>query len=444
MKKISIVLFAVLFTFGLAQAQDGKKYAKDASKALAAFNLAGGNDADKLKEAIEAADKAVQDAEYGKMSKTWITRGEIYNGVVNLFTTQQFTATEENPAVMIDEEASQKAYNSYMKALELAEKKWETRDALKGLSAVAVNLNNTGITAYQNGDHLAAYNNFIKVLETHKVLKENDKASTLDDEVAYNDQLLNTGNSALFAGKPELAKPLFEELEKTNFDQPRVYSALYEIYKEDDIEKAIEYLNTGREKYPEDTQLLYDEINHYIALDQTEILEDRLQQAIAKEPTNYALYTILSSVYAKIAQSKKEAGDTEGNEAYFDKAIGQLNKAIEVDGGQSTAWYALGELYYNKGANVNKQLIELEEMEFNKENQAKYDKLRKEMINHFDAALPNFIEAEKRNPNDVNTLLALSSIYAVKNELDTATKFKGRIEKINAGESLESYFKGKE
>jgi hypothetical protein len=437
MKRISIVLFAFFLAINFASAQDGKKMAKEASKALAAFNIAGGNDADKLKEAIAAADQSVKDAEYGKLSKTWITRGEIYNAVVNLFTTQQFTATEENPAVMMDKNAPQKAYESFMKALEFAEKNWETRDALKGLSESVVNLNNSGFTAYEAGDYAGAYDNFSKVMMIHNTLKENGEKSGLDDESAYNDQAYTTGLAALNSNNMEAAGKLFSELEARNFDQPTMYDALYKVNREDDIEKALGYLNKGREKYPNDVTLLFTEINHYLTAGEMDVLETRLQEAISKEPDNAALYYTLARVYGDVSDARKEEGDQAASDEYFEKSVAQYSMALEKKPDYYEAMYGIGEGYYNRAAIVSTQM---QDLGMSKEDQKLYAELDEEMKTLFDKALPYFKEAEKLNPNDNNTLVALSEIYARKNEFDKVTEFKNRLKTVQEGGKNESYF----
>ena len=435
MKKLSILLFAVLLAGSTAFGQDGKKAMKEATRALNSFNLGGASDGEKLQEAISAVDIAVEDAEIGKTSKAWIARGNIYNAVVTLFTTKSIT--EEKPT-MLDAEAPTKASESFSKALEFAEKKWEKKDAFKGLYESMGNLDNAARMASQKEDYASAYQNFSKAIGIHKVLKENGEASSLDDPAIYNDIVYSTGLMALYSNDYEGAKPLFEELEANKYDQATVYSALYKVNKESDPEKALAYLTKGRENYPEDPGLLFDEINHYLSAGQMDLLEDRLKEAIKKEPENPSLYYTLGRVYSDVSSTKKDEGDEAGEKEYFDKAIEQFNAALEQKSDFYEAMYGIGEMYYNKAAVISKIM---QELTMSKDDQKKYNVMDVEMKEIFNKALPYFQEAEKLNPNDNNTLVALSEIYARRNDYEKVTEFKNRIKVLQEGGTNESYFK---
>jgi len=435
MKKYLILSFSLLFAVTSIFAQDGKKALKDATKALSSFNIGGANDGAQLEEAIDAIEVAVKDSEVSATSKAWLTRGEIYNAVVNLSTTQGLLGGDTK---MIDEKAPIKAYDSYAKALEVAEKKWETRDALKGLSESITNLSNMGIGKYEAGDYAGAYESFNSILEIHKTLKANDEKSSLDDPAQYNQQLYITGLAALNGEKMDAAKTIFTELETLDYEQAALYDALYKINKEDNPEKALEYLNKGREKYPDDVTMLFTEINHYLAAGQMDILESKLKLAIEKEPTNPSLYYTLARVYSDVAAKKKEAGEEEASEEYFSKAIEQFSAALEQKADFYEAMYGIGELYYNKAANISQAM---QELGTSKEDQKTYNEMSIKMKDTFNKALPYFQEAEKLNPNDNNTLVALSEIYARRDDFEKVKEFKSRIENLKSGGTNESYFK---
>ncbi len=75
----------------------------------------------------------------------------------------------------------------------MAEKKYQTKDALKGVRAVQTNLINMGIYAYEKGEFANAYNNFNGVLTAHELLTENGEDSMLETEEAVKDQVYITG-----------------------------------------------------------------------------------------------------------------------------------------------------------------------------------------------------------------------------------------------------------
>ena len=80
--------------------------------------------------------------------------------------------------------------------------------------------------------------------------------------------------------------------------------------------------------------------------------------------------------------------------------------------------------------------------DFSKKGQEKFDAMQKEVQNQFDKALPFFKRAEKMNPSDANTLIALKEIFARKNDFETSNIFKDRLDRVQNGETIsESYFK---
>jgi hypothetical protein len=71
----------------------------------------------------------------------------------------------------------------------------------------------------------------------------------------------------------------------------------------------------------------------------------------------------------------------------------------------------------------------------------RYETMKNELMALFDESLPYFQKAEILNPNDMNTLVALSEIYARKDEYELAGEFKKRIEVVKGGGKNEkSYF----
>jgi tetratricopeptide (TPR) repeat protein len=85
-------------------------------------------------------------------------------------------------------------------------------------------------------------------------------------------------------------------------------------------------------------------------------------------------------------------------------------------------------------------MLELQD-DYSKEGIEKYNKMRDQVIAEFDKALPYFKQAEQIAPDDVNTLIALKEIYAKKDDIEMSNVFKDRLEKVQAGEEVESYFK---
>ena len=446
MKKLLIGIISLLLLSGTIQAQDkeaikeAKKALGKATKALGAYNLDPTNNKAKLAEAQEAVVAALDLPAAQTMVKSWQTKGEIYNELATQIVAAKQLNLELAPEFPKVDNPALDAFGAFSKALEIAEKKYETTDALKGIAIAQGNLSNIGVFKYDEKNYDASYESFNAVLAAHKLLKDNGKESSLDsEEDGYNNQMYITALSALNANRANDAKSLFEELYNSNFDKPAIYEALYKINADSDEKLAYSYIEKGREKYPDDVSLLFADINYHLKTNQLNILITKLEQAIAKEPQNVSLYSTMGNVYDNLYQKAQGDGDEEKSNEYFDKAYDYYNQALEKKPDFFDAIYSIGALYYNKAAAMTVAVNN--HNDFSKAGQEKFEKMQKEVEAQFDSALPFFKRAEKMNPSDANTLIALKEIFARKNDFDTSKVFKERLEKVQAGETIPaSYF----
>jgi tetratricopeptide (TPR) repeat protein len=441
MKKLILALTAVLMVLSVS-AQDGKKAVRQASRALGTFNLDQNNNKGKLQEAVDLIEEGEKDPETAQDPKTYLTKGEVYNTIANQYVIAQQLdqPTEGLPKV---EMPAIKGAQAYLKALEMAEKRYEEKDAYTGLQQAQGHLLNFGIAAFQNDqDYELSYQNFQLAMDIHNKLKEAKEDSRFDAKEDLEQQQYLTGLAALNAGKADKAKEYFVALKEADYDEPAVYESLYKITAQDTskMDEAYTYLEEGREKYPDAVSLLFAEINHFLRLGKMDELISRLEAAIKAEPTNASLYSTLGSVYDNLYQREAKAGNDEVANKNFDKALDYYEQALEQKSDYADAIYSIGALYYNRAASLTQRQQALAE-DYSKEGIAKYKELQKKVYAEFDKALPYFQDAEKLNPSDVNTLIALKEIYARKDDLEMSKVFKERLDKVQAGEEVDSYFK---
>jgi tetratricopeptide (TPR) repeat protein len=437
MKKLMFLMLACL-SFTLVQAQT----VKDAKKALNSFNLNPKQDSTALLEAYNAIEAAMQKADNKNDVDAHLIKGEVYTEIANQLNVVRTTNIKQ--AVLPDvDQPGVVAARAFLKAYELAEKRGDKKDAVKGLQTLQTILSSLGVYELRNQLYPASYANFMASLDVHSKLKELGEDSVLDaEEQLVLDQQYYGGLAAILMENYAAAKPLFVTLVEAEYDDPGVYDAMYKIIAaEDSPQAAYTYLEQGREKFPDDVALLFTEINYYLATNELDVLIDKLEQAIEAEPKNVSLYATMGNVYDNLYQRAAEEGNDAKAQEYFDKALDYYNQAIEVDPNFADAYYSMGALYYNRAAVKTQQLTALAD-DFSKEGQKKYEALKAEVDKEFAAALPHFKEAEKRNPGELNTLIALKEIYARQNDFETSNVFKDRLERVQAGEEItESYFK---
>jgi len=438
MKKLILGMLSLLLVTGSINAQDAKGLEKDANRALGKFNLDQSGAKDQLAVAVEAIDKAVEaDPNY---IDAWLTRGEIYAAIATQIVTDRQLGMGLSEGLPEVEMPAVTAYEAYSKALEMADRKRDIKDAVSGMQALQGTLSNKGIFHYEDQEYNIAYENFEALLESHELLQEKGEESGLKEE-DYNRQLYITGLAALNAKKMDKAESLFERLYDMDYDEPAIYEALYQIKSESTSpEDAYSILEKGKERYPDDVSLLFAEINHYLKLGQSEKLIDKLAKAIEAEPENPSLYSVMGNAYETIYQKRAQEGKEEEAQEAFKQALSYYDQARELDDQNITAIYSAGALYYNRAAQLTQKMLELQD-DYSKEGIEKYNSMRDQVIAEFDKALPYFKQAEQIAPGDINTLIALKEIYAKKDDIEMSNVFKDRLEQVQAGEEVESYFK---
>ena len=329
-----------------------------------------------------------------------------------------------------------KAYMAYKKGYEVADKSRDQDASLAGMAGLIQSMSNSGITVLQAGDQMGAYNIFRNVLDIHELLQNHEKDSPLNDPEAMNNQLFLAGYAALLAEQYELARPYYEQLKANDYDDPSLYEGLFKIKSQEDPQGADAILSEGREKYPDDLTLLYAEINAALKNNEIASLESKLKEAIKKDPNNVSLYTTTGSVYDRLFQEMMDTDTAQAN-LYFDSAKVYFEKALEVNPDNVDAIYSIGALFYNKAAQGTQELQALAD-DLTAAGMKKYDAKKLQVDHIFDQALPYFQKAERVNPSDRNTLIALKEIYARKNKI--SDEFASRLETVEAGGSVESSY----
>ncbi len=427
MKKFALGLLSLFLVVGSINAQEGKKALKKGSKMLEKYGTNANDNADQLDEGLMLVEKAFENEDVMSKAKNYNVLGSAYNAVAS----GQINAKLLDDTYPITKgEVALKAIDAFKKAHTMSEKKGEKKDAIAGLQAAESHLNNIGIYYFQANDYANAFDYFNGAITTYETLKELGGESRLDVEEDRKDHYFYTGAAGYYGEKGAAVIPVLEKLEMEGTDKGLVYEALYNLYSESDKTKAISYLEKGRTVFPDDTGLLFAEINYYLQEGQLEVLTDKLKAAIEKEPDNITIYTTLGNVNDQMNQKEREAGNYDKADEFFAEALKYYTQAVEKDATNFDAVYSQGALYYNKAASYTDRINELAN-DFSAAGTKKYDALKAEMDGYFDQAMPFFTKAINMNSNDLNTLIALREIHARKNEMDKVTEYKVRIDALS-------------
>lgn len=361
MKKLTVIfflLFAVVSVFGQGKTQR-----------TTAFNYLRKGQLDK---ALENIEPTTTDATTMNDPKTWFYRGNIY---------LQIHMSDKPEYKNLDPDALNKAYDSYQKMMELDTKKEYYADAIQNLLVISEQLYNQGVEAFKVEKYDAALGHF-------------EKSSIVAQSFGNVDTLaiFNAALSAQNAKNNPKAIEHYNKLIELNFPQPLIYSSLANIYvNSQDTTKAFEVIMKGRQKYPQDFDLLISETNLYLTTRETEKAMSNLQEAIKTDPLNPTIHYAAGTIY-----------DQMGNKEDAEKSY---IKAIELKPDYFEANYNLGALYVNKAAEIQNDANKL------KLGDPQYDVMKGQADDILRKSLPYLEKATVLDAKDKSTLLALKEIY---------------------------------
>lgn len=423
MKHFFLFFFTIVVA-GTTFAQDPAKDIKKAARLLGTYNLDPANSYAKLDEAIRLANANINDDMVKNDPTAWMTYGEIFMAAID---NDVRINVMDNNAPISEPTAPAKAYKGFMMAAQLADKSFQTKDAMKALSAGIQNIYYMGSALYQKQNYKDAYAAFRATYDAYALLKKNNEPTSFSAEEQPK-SLYYSGLCAQQAGMTKEAKEVFKMLVDAGSNEPGVYEALFNMYVTDNPAEAERILQIARDKFPEDTGILYAEINYYLQKGELVSLISKLEKAIEIEPNNVSVYVTLGQIYDKLYQDAVAKEPTSPEvETNFVKAMDYYQQALAKDPKSFDATYSIAALWYNKAAGYSQELNTLSS-DYSPEGNRKYEAKKAQMDDAFSKAEPLFLQAEQLNPTDFNTLVALKEIYARQDKLDLVEQYKLKLE----------------
>jgi len=388
--KRTFILLAMMLGFTVAFAQKGKVTTAQSLK-----------DVGKLDEAFAAIEEAVNPAnDKAEKSipwpKTWEVRGEIFQAIGQ--------STDENVKKLSADPLTE-ALNSYKKALELDTKGSNEKSVKIKLTLLTNDLTNQAVSAFQVDDYNKALSSFEQIMEINEMpIVKADNPEAVDTVIVFNAAL-----AAYNAENYNKAITYYKESAKYGYNGAKTYSLIAAAYQmQQDTTSALQALQEGYQKYPEDNAVLESMIQIYMDLNKTDEALANLEKAIAQDPTKPRYYFAQGALYEKL-----------GNEQ---KAIETYKKTMEIDPEFFNAYYNLGALYYNKGV----QQVEVANAVPANE-KAKYDAEVKKADEWFAQALPYMEKCNELQSDDKMVLESLKNLYYRLQDMD---KYNAVLDKI--------------
>ena len=379
-KKLLLIGAISALSFNPIFAQKGKVN-------TAEFNLTNGD----IVKAKENIDDSFSDSSMNSWSKAWLVKGDVYRTIFEQKDAHKdlYSATPNTLSI---------AKESYIKAFNTEEKPKKKAAIKEPLHSVGIYFYNEGIGAFQANNWKSAYTDFKNALDISNFLYDNKLTNVIDTQ-AYNVVMLSAFNTQNF----DEAEKAGEKLLSLGDNREVVYTVLIDTYKQKgENEKYEKTIDAARKAYPDNLDILYREINLYLANNRLEELEDKLKQAIKLAPNNPSLYQALANVY-----------DKKGNR---EEALSLYDKAIEIDPQYKDAYINKASLYNNDANKIIEQMN-------NTSDNNKYDQLKAQRDDIFkNKMLPLLLKAYKIDSKNQNVIKALKEIYARLNMMDELQK----------------------
>jgi tetratricopeptide (TPR) repeat protein len=365
-----IMLSSALLLFSLASF--AQKH-----QVVSAYNYLKNNE---LNEAKAAIDEAAKNEQTIGLAKTWVYRGQVYYAIA-LDTTGTYNVPD----------ALDISLSSFKEGGKLDTKKEFEEDISRGVEGIAFMNFNRGVIPYNNKEYELALKHFNAVSEAYDFLNQTYNLGIVDTTAMFYGAFAATG-----CRKYDIAKNKYETLLSANHKKPEIFQGLEVIaLSMGDTAQALKYIEQGRTMFPDNNQLMFDELNIYLAQNKTQEVLNKLKDAIAKNPSSVELNYVLGNKY-------------DSNLKDTANAIKYYEAALKIKPDFFDALYSAGALYYNQAVNINDVMNKLG---YDQASQKKYNILEVERDKMFSRALPYFERAYAVDASDKDTKSALREIY---------------------------------
>lgn len=392
MKKLFFTVFLSLLVMG-AYAQ--KKTLKSAQKAL---------NKKEYGSAIDLATQAAGNAETANNPQVFVILG----------TANLYQYIDDKTKI----EKAQASYDNFQKAIELGDEKLKGKimeDVImnnegarlgggEGLMYLQNMLNIQGNTHFEAGDYADAYKYFSL---SASITPEDIVMAFYAGYSAYGGELDSKYAVEHYEKVLSLNEALPEEqkFENANF----AYNGLIDIYfdREENYDKALEYIRAAKNAYPEEKLYKDYEIDVLIKAEKMDEAIDGLKAVVASGDASEGTYYTLAYL--------------QWNNEDFDEALASADEALKLNPKYYDALYVAGSVHFNQAAEKLKEAN-------NTNDNDEYAKLLEEAKEKFKLAMPYFEKAIVEKPEDMFSLNPLSTIY---DQLDMDDKRDAILAKID-------------
>ncbi len=387
MKRTIFLLIFCVFAANIAQAQrnEVRRAERQLSRGI-------------LNEAMQHIDAASQDPSTSGDPATWMLKTQIYTQLA-LTDNPEYKDLVDDPIKIADEAA--------MKALELEPSSLQQIQIQQMILVLSELTYNAGVEAFNEDNFNVASRNFLRSFEL------TESQGTMDTTTLY-----NAGLAAELGRNYAEAKKIYSRLIDMQYSQPYLFSSMSNIsMAEGDTVTALKHVLKGREAFPDDLNIMFNEANIYIFTGQSEQAKNILSLAIDKDPENPSLHFALAANFDRMAQDTMYVAAD--RKSFFNEAEKYYKQAIALDEDYFDAIYNIGVLYFNEGV----RLYEIADLNLRKtQNFNAYTEDEKVFNAQWLKSQPYFEKARKMinkdDPYFETVIISLMQMYMRTNQLD--------------------------
>ncbi|HAJ99726.1 MAG TPA: hypothetical protein DCM62_06855 [Bacteroidales bacterium] len=277
-------------------------------------------------------DAALNDPRAAADAQTFTVRAQVYMEIFNS-PDSAVRNLHPDPLAVADQ--------ALIRAQELDTENRRMLDIQRFLLILPELIYNNAVEHFQNNRFEQASNAFMRSFDIVQT-----SFNTIDTTTLYNAAL-----AAEMGNNFPKALELYNRLIELNYPQPFIFSSLATIQlAKGDTAKALEVLGVGREKYPENLNLIFTEANIYIFTRQTDKAKNILQLAVNLDPLNPNLHFALGANFDNMAQDTLRT--VEDRLFAYNQAVQAYQRAIEINPEYFDAIYNLGVLHFNEGVRI--------------------------------------------------------------------------------------------
>ncbi|MAO71143.1 MAG: hypothetical protein CMD02_01370 [Flavobacteriales bacterium] len=275
---------------------------KNVQNAYNSFRQEKDNIKTNISEAKYFIDLAYQHISTSNDPKMWNYRAQIYLEIIT-----NHSDLDEN-AVFEATEAHIRCLDRDKKGRIVVRKWTREEDVLNGLIQCGYKLFNSGTDDYNNKKYNNAIKKYNEIFRIIPLDKDNLlKRGNIVPEAIYK-------NMYLASLQLEDEESQIEYLQKSidlNTNDPMIYYYMSSVYsKKEDLQKALNYIQQGLEKFPSEIILINSEIDLLMKMgSSTEDIIKKLTDAIDIDNSNEILYIIRSQMYTKIGKTTEAESD---------------------------------------------------------------------------------------------------------------------------------------